>query len=119
MFTICFSYLLVILCMVIYEEGVVEIEKAYNYIKENKISISEHIYVFQQLCLSYLNTNNYFQLIKYASEWLTYEKDVIDAYYYLGYSYLMLSRNKEAIIYLEKYVEMIENNTNCIWILEL
>jgi glycosyltransferase involved in cell wall biosynthesis len=93
------------------EEAMKLIKETYNYIQENKIDISKHIYVYQQLCMCYLNTNNYFQLIKYASEWLTYQKNIIDAHYYLGYSYFRLSRREEAIVFFEKYVEMIESNT--------
>ena len=92
------------------ENAVTEIEKAYAYIKENEINISEYICVLQQLCSSYLNTNNYFQVIKYASEWLIYDNNSIDAHFFLGYSYFMLSKNEKALNYMEKYVEIIENN---------
>lgn len=96
------------------KQAVTEIERAYSFIKDNKINICDHLYVLQQLCVCYLNTNNYFQIVKYASEWLSYKDDVIDVYYYLGYSQLMLSIDKEAINNLEMYVELVENNNDCI-----
>jgi glycosyltransferase involved in cell wall biosynthesis len=94
------------------EEATLEIEKCYNYIKENKIDLSEHLYVLQQLCISYFNANNYLQVVKYATEWLAYQSNVIDVYYFLGSSKLMLSNDEEAISYLEKYIEIVENSYN-------
>lgn len=94
------------------EEAVTEIERCYNCIKENKIDLSQHLYVLQQLCSSYFNINDYLQAAKYSKEWLKYESAVMDVYYFLGSSEMMLSNNKEAIKYLEKYIELVENKSD-------
>lgn len=89
-------------------EAITEIERAYKYIKNNNINISDYIYVLQRLCINYFNLNYYLDAEKYALEWLNYREDV-DIYFFLGFSQFKLSKEIEAIKNMEKYIKRVEN----------
>lgn len=89
-----------------YNKSVRCIQKAYDCIVKKSGDIKKYMYVYTQLCLSYFSIQDYLSVEKYAKEALNYDDGLIDIYYYLGISSMILKKNKQAIFSLEKYLEL-------------
>ncbi|AGY77269.1 tetratricopeptide repeat-containing glycosyltransferase [Clostridium autoethanogenum] len=89
-----------------YNKAVRCIQKAYDCIVKKNEDIKKYMYVYTQLCLSYFSIQDYLRVEKYAKEALNYDDGLIDMYYCLGISSMILKKNKQAIFSLEKYLEL-------------
>ncbi|WP_147565980.1 glycosyltransferase [Clostridium tyrobutyricum] len=92
-----------------FKEASEQIQKTYDYIKKKNIDIKQYFYVIPHISLCYLNQKEYEKSKKYAQECLSYNRDYIDAYFYLGYSQFMLKEYKESLNNFIEYERLIKD----------
>jgi len=85
-----------------------------------KYNLSKGIlYYYNNIGLCYIGIHKYYEAINYFNRIIENcnncnEKNLIDAYYGLGKSYLFMNRNKDALIYLNKSSDMSIRNSEFI-----
>lgn len=96
------------------EIAIEEIKKAYESMKkQDKRLIPHRYYVFGEYARMALHTNQFEQVINICIEGLSYNKNYLDLYYYLGHAYLSLEENSKGIEMLNRYIELnIQYKTN-------
>lgn len=88
-----------------YYEAIESIEKAYSLLKNKKNKI-DYIYVYQVLCISYINVHDYLNVEKYACECLEITENLIDIHYFYGTALKFLKKIEHSIYEFEYYLKL-------------
>jgi glycosyltransferase involved in cell wall biosynthesis len=90
-----------------------EITKAYESMKKQGEKLIVHrYYVFGEYARMSLNAKKYEQVIEICKEGLTYNKQYLDLYYYMGHAYLSLDQYRKGIESLEQYLYLCDKYNN-------
>lgn len=84
--------------------------KAYEAMLKNESLINKSAYIYANLMFYYQRNGNYAKVEEIGKEALkVYKQEYIDVYCFLGESQIKQNKWEEAIVYYEKYLELINN----------
>lgn len=89
-----------------FPEAIEYAEKAYSLLPKKRTP--KHMFLFSHMALTYQHVKNYEKVEQICREAMTIKEGYLDIYFYYAEAHSMLKRNREAIIYYEKYLDLLD-----------